>query len=521
MAENSPEITVNAQTARQVAETFYSRPGTKIQRAAFAVGELRPDATPAEKMQEEDLLNWRKGHFEEHFISHQIPKDNKEPYQILPIECLITENDKRISEKLEPEGLVLMRLLVTGDWKKKFDKPTAGTLILSRWTKGIFPDDQKGRPDLNYRGYGKYEFPAELISEVCSMESTLQGRRRAFKIAIASGPKYADVRNKQLWGVEFKHLPVDEYSQVAAAALIKEVNGIMDKDRTNGVGLATITCGLELEMESRTKDIGRKDIDSLRRLGIPVTYETVAFGREIPLPYSSSLGQVRAIFELFKMGIIGGETNVNLHINLGQLGKVIDEDIFVLNGLIMSGDLVKSSSKWVNNPKDKPLIYNEYSRKPLLSGDLNGPRGLPFLQRLDKSTLEFRGGYILTGESFIKFARDLTAISAMGEALAAFRRLKWGESGDNLEQDTQLAKVWVELKENFRQEAENNIEGYKDFEVEYAKDGNSMVDLEKKYALVQSKILNSVKNADFRDRNLALAYKAKSEVRKILSGRIR
>lgn len=294
------------------------------------------------------------------------------------------------------------------------------------------------------------------------------------------------VSGRYMFGItsEISALSDEQFPDLAAKAILDLV--ITERKKrghpvlTSQTEGQSITTGTEIEISNvdwsrpllPSEEVEQTNrIDSLLQLGIPITAEPNFRTpiREIPLPYSSAQDQIRAIFNLYRTGVLESKQRLFLHLNIGNLGNKIDDDVFLLHDALLMSQALGSTDRFDSDNRVTPILYPEMTvggaqpyevsgRKSLFPNDPASPKGLPFKQRDDGKTLELRYGFEVHGEirkvdgsiqksNLSRSVRDSANLLAMCHALQGSRATASGKTDWVSEE---LSSAWKEFSTHIK-----------------------------------------------------------------------
>ncbi len=478
-----------------------------VQRAASAVGSLRPRSSEEEIKTRQQSLDEKKERI-----------DNQRRISGLQLGPSIQVSDRKVSEQLDAEKFILFRLLTTGEYRRLITPAAAAKVVGLRWAREVFPDGVNG-PNLQVKDFDGNLLPEGFIQEVGNNQNLRDqtGRRREFYLRVAKDPKLFKLR-EQVYRTEIFHLEPEEYEDLVAEAVLKKISDLRNRDLGYGENEAA-SKGLEMEIykkDNLTQPGVRINLEAMQELGVPVTYDGC---RELPLPWSVSMrDQLRALYEMIKAGVIPVEYSINFHLNFGGADWHEGlEDAFVLQQIIDASGMMNAASLRpvkLNNGSDIGIYLQGYGEKELIERVVS-PRGQPVRIRMN-GVLELRHFQQRWADSQItvinselpeedknwaykrelwSMFRDLNNIGAMVEAATASIRLKTGKSSDP-ERDTELARVWeiaklrnLELADKFK------IDDAKALYADIKKDGKDARKLETRFSKLRWEVVKMVKNS--------------------------
>ncbi|MBI4091176.1 hypothetical protein HY419_00325 [candidate division WWE3 bacterium] len=431
------ETEITPDEIKQVREAYGERKpkDDKIVAANKAVGTIRPNASDQELTYRSYSQGRSLGYAYRYYFEHGI-----DPATIQEIEA----SEKEFMEVLEPEYLLLARIIVREDYKKELTPEKATRFLLNRWGSLIL---KQGLNKAAFFSEEELEKIRGLLDAIGQTDQDSESKKREFVEAVMVNPIYSSIKKS----AETKAAEVDEdtYNDMVAETIYNMIQRARTRDRAPALGNCKLTYGIEDEVYTTSMISGSRSrlyksrLDSVQELGIPVSYDAI---RELPVPYSyNSRDQIRAWLELFKSGIISPQTKLNVHINVGGLQDDL-EDCLVLHFIARSANLF-NSSRALKQLEGSPIYTPDHAKKHLRPGDADSyetPVGLPILFRKNNENVEFRG---LGGvRNFAVMARGLTTFSSLTECAAANWRIKKGLSA-NYDEDKPLSDCWDSIKQ--------------------------------------------------------------------------
>lgn len=355
-------------------------------------------------------------------------------------ESIIKIPNKEIAEVVDPEYFLLLRELVTGEYKKKLTEPVyvhyARALHAENWAYSLFREDGS----LNYSAFEteRIIMDSAVLDRIVSSTTDIEQRKKLFVEEILSNSDFWDRWKENIM------LTTDEYEKIVSKVLWDEISLRRERDTTPRFSHVNLTYGLELELLPNTlsteltrQEIAQQinEIDSLQSLGVPIGYDGI---RELSLPKSiSSRDQLRVIMELVKSGFIKPEQRVAVHINTG--GLKLDEKLFLIDLVLIASDIFS-----YNEHLNRPTVTEDLYKRLLFENSSNDSRrGFPYSCRLH-GVVEYR----VTPTDAVNwpaFIRGVETFACAVEALAGYQRVQDGSSDQT---DLRLAGLWVEFLSN-------------------------------------------------------------------------
>ncbi len=412
-------------------------------KAAAAVGDLRPDASVSHRASRAEKLYWNRLN-----IEHWGRKLNEN----FKIDIEIVPKGKKIDQKLSPELFTLTRMLTTREYEKKMDPAVAQRIILEGWSVSLFPEEgmtvEKGKSGDQAN---KTKSLADHVERDFPFYDAVSKREKYVDLAMRSlkdDRKLRDLLKKRV-----KKLSKDEKEEWVTRTIMSEVLKNRIKDIKASMR-KTLSSGMELEIfrekgywpkRGLEKKLDQTEIFA----GVPVVYDAL---RELPLPYSEGTrGQLRAVYELYKMGLIPEGHGVGMHLNIGGVDWAQGmKDVLILCQILDATNLSNQPNTFRHSKHKKSLKSDDHSLKqeeimdkPFLQFDQGvSPVNIPARIR-NGGVLEIRG--VLSMSELPTIIRTVNNIYCLAEAAAAGIRLRSGRSKD-LERDRELAGIWEYVK---------------------------------------------------------------------------
>lgn len=370
------------------------------------------------------------------------------------------EFQNEMSEVLELDWMIFIRLLLSGEYHRLTVQDILSTHFHSFASLAINDQGEVSDEAEDSQGYLlpiPKNFPP-IISDLSEIEKYRSKLVRYWLTAPTAECRYLRERYTK---TNVATLDAQTYQELVIRNILKHLETQRRKkghELLREHQIITRTTGIESEIPPQPNVMRQKLTGvALGAAGVPVTLEpSTRVAQEVSLPKSTSpREQLAALQELYKMGMIGKDQQIMLHITYDKLGEVIDEDTFLFFEGMLMADLMNTSSIIRNRisgvdpykPQKESGDGEWTGRKSLFANNEYFARGFPFRQRKNGS-LELRFGFFLGGGpsdftdnplTFTKMIRDSAAVSALHAALVGYRQFQRGEQNETTEA---LAAAW-------------------------------------------------------------------------------
>lgn len=370
------------------------------------------------------------------------------------------EFQNEMSEVLELDWMIFIRLLLSGEYHRLTVQDILSTHFHSFTRLAINDKGEVSDEAIDSQGYF-LPIPKNFPPVIDNLSEVEKYRTRLVKYWLTAPTAECRYLRERYTKTNVATLDAQTYQELIIRNILKHLETQRRKkghELLREHQIITRTTGIEAEIPPQPNVMRQKLTGvALGAAGVPVTLEpSTRVAQEVSLPKSTSpREQLAALQELYKMGMIGKDQQIMLHITYDKLGEIIDEDTFLFfEGMIMA-DLMNTSSmlrtyKFDSNAyrSQKELSDGEWTgRKHLFANKDYFVKGFPFRQREDGS-LEFRFPHFLGGKpsnftenplTLSKLVRDTAAVSALHAALVGYRQFQNGEQNETTEK---LAVAW-------------------------------------------------------------------------------